>query len=77
MKLTKTSRYALAFFFLLVILVVAMGPLVAMRREGFNSPPELEKKERKLSGEECMNDAECVSNQCKKLTGNAAPGECA
>lgn len=57
MKLSKASRYAIAFFFVLVILVLALGPLIAIRSEGFKS--------RKAVGQMCQKASDCLSNKCE------------
>ena len=67
MKLTKAARYATAFFFLLVVLVVALGPLVAMRREGFAGGPG-------QGGSPCTQDSDC-SYKCGPI-GLDGKGRC-
>ncbi len=62
MKLTKASRYAIAFLFVLVILVIALGPLVAMR-EGFQTNTQPAPK--KNRGEPCTRGTECKSDYCR------------
>lgn len=59
MRLNKTSRYAIVFLALLVLLVVALGPLVAMRREGFSA-----------TGIPCDKDPDCPPERCGRGPGS-------